>query len=118
MLNAAGEPVSFAFPFARDASTGKVACDVQGTLEHVTSQVGVVVSYPGPTIDPDGTYRPGYRPEKPSFGIPWPYGDPSPVDGAAIQTAVTQQVPGAHLAWTEYAALTPTSRVLELDVEG
>lgn len=111
MLNADGEPLHFSFPFRRGAD-GKVVCDVQGTLAHVTTQVNMVVSYPGPDGD-----RPGYRPEKPTFGIPWPYGAPAPVDGAAIQAAVTQQVPGAHLAWTEYAVLTPGSRVLELDVE-
>ena len=105
MLNTNDEQVHFAFPFAR-GDDGKVAVVVQDTLEHVTSQVGVVVSYPA-----------GYRPEKPSFGIPWPFGKDAPVDGDAIQTAVQQQVPAATLEWTEYAPVTVGSRILEIDVE-
>lgn len=111
MLNAAGDPAHFAHPFTR-AADGKVRLVAQDTLEHITSQVGVVVSYPGPDGD-----RPGYRPEKPSFGIPWPFGKAAPVDGAAIQAAVRLQVPAATLEWAEYAPVTVTSRVLEIDVE-
>lgn len=106
MLNEAGEPVHLAFPFARDALTGKVACDVQDTTEHVMTQVNVVVRYPV-----------GYRPEKPGFGIPWPIGQGVPINGDAIQAAVEEQVPNCDAPWQEYAGASSIERVLEFDVE-
>jgi hypothetical protein len=105
MTNPAGEPVHFSFPFRR-GDDGKVACDVQGTREHIVTQVNVVLAYPR-----------GYRDEKPDMGIPWPAFEPAPVDASAIQAAVEEQVPDCDVHWTEAAGATPDQRVIELDVE-
>lgn len=106
MLNAAGEPVHFAHPFARDALTGKVLCDAQDSTEHVMTQVNVVVRYPA-----------GYLAEKPAFGIPWPIGQSVPVSGDEIQAAIEQQVPNCDAPWQEYAGASSVERILEIDVE-
>ena len=102
-----GSPRHFAFPFRR-GDDGKVVTVAQGSPEHVMSQVNVVVRYPV-----------GYRPENPTFGIPWPIGQQAPVNGDPIQAAVERQVPDCNAGWREYAVSTgdPASRILELDVE-
>lgn len=104
MLDADGNPVHFSFPF-RLGDDGKVACDVQDSQEHVMTQVNVVVAYPL-----------GYRPEKPTFGIPWPAFEQAPIDVAPIQAAVERQVPNCNIEWTE-AYGGPGVRVIDLDVE-
>lgn len=105
MLNTDGEPVHLAFPVQRGAD-GKLETVVQDTPEHLTAQVSMVVSYPL-----------GYRPEKPTFGIPWPYGRQAPVDGDAIQAAVEQQVPNLAIDWAETVDDAVTDRILNLFVE-
>lgn len=104
MLDATGAPVHFSLPFRRDAVTGKVVCDVQDSPANLNTQVTAVVNYPV-----------GYRPEKPGFGIPWPYGETAPIDGDPIQAAVEQQVPNVTGSWTEYAADTVMDRILQLN---
>lgn len=106
MVNADGEPVQLAYPFAR-STTGDVGTVLQDTPEHVMSMVNVVVRYPT-----------GYLGDEPDFGIPWPEFANAPIDPQPIVAAIEAHVPGVgQIEDAEYAdALGAAIRNVELDI--
>jgi phage baseplate assembly protein W len=98
-----------AFPFERDARTGKVRVVEQDTPEHVNSCCQTIIRCPT-----------GFREDRPDFGIPYPEFRTAPFDVTAIRDQIRDLEPRAArvtiVQWQD-ASDGPAVYRLSIDVE-
>jgi phage baseplate assembly protein W len=97
-----------AFPFGRDARTGKVTVVEQDTHEHVNSCCQVIIRCPV-----------GFRWNRPDFGIPYPEFPAVPFDDASVRAAIRTLEPRcSNVEITQWQdPVEPSSWHLSIDVE-
>ena len=94
------ETPHFAFPFARDPTTGSVKVVEQDTIEHIMGCETVIVSYPV-----------GLREDRPEFGWPWPDLTNVPIDLGGLEQALRQFEPRGTATATQYLDAIEAARV-------